>query len=924
MPRILEYKRVIDWHKGLIVKISIPLYAAGRMLNTRCIMNRICLSLCGGLVLFFCAPLSAGVEKIFSFPLRAHSSSTQTQAFFVGAREALAGNNFALAAAQVSAFDFIPLAPELVTLDGVAEQPNPLFGSAILHIAQLGQNPLVVHSAEPARAYFLEKFSRTSVSLVASPRLLDADGVPADAIAALTTNSPDAFVAGESRFFAYVTPTSGMVGDPGSGIASAVLTGGEPFSFIAAQADRLDATSPALAHGSPVTITSEKVIFHYSASLDRLYAAFSVRSGPQSSDGARAITAGVSPLVPSSALTADSIVGALGASRDISMHHISTTAVSSRLIYLIGVGGVGTPAETEKAVFALPLVSDPTSPSFGLLAARSALPYDIFEPAMPHRFLTRVLRDPAVNPGDIFSATDLPAQVGGGADLPGPIRELVALGDGVLVAVEQEVGATEAGGIFLSRAILDETGRVRSWTPWQRMLSAAGSHFGVAYDQLGGQLWTLSGTSGADITRVALSEWSTKGPFAQKINHFFSPTAAGIGHIASLPVTTNGFDQTRGNRLALSLFVGDGRVVCAATARDQSGVFTPVVAPQNIFESSDGTLSGFTTGADIVALRGGDLARVGPIDAAAYSFDGAQGWFVVGGTGGCSVLACADGSGISLLGAGFTGLSEQFAWRPLSVPPFVRRLIADGQFLYILTNSALYRAELTPQGIAAGSLDLVECAAAGLLPAGAHTFLSDVLVSGDRAVLATSSGLLVTADGAFLRTADNSTDLWRFFDLPEAPGGSVFLHPIAAGGPTGWATDAGGGMIEVLSASVAADQARLYRLVTSNSSSQYVQRMNDLFVVQRPAFYLSVGSYRSAALSEGIALYATRSRYFPTNSSPFCEMISPQPPVAKRSVIRQAIRTVVRDESTTITPPVRDCGAGWLMIGGDGGLILND
>lgn len=877
-----------------------------------------------GLLTAFCPFLTVGAQKTFPFPVRAHSAHAQTQAFFVGADQAVVGNDFALAGSQVTKFDFIPLAPERVTLDGVADQQNPLFGAAISHIAQLGQNPLVVHAGDPARAYFFEKFSRTSVFVVASPHLLDADGVPANSIAALATNSPDGFVSGESRFFAYVTPVGGAVGDSGSGIASALLTGEEPFSFIAAQADPLDRSSPAIAIGSPATITSDAAVLHYSAALDRVYAAFSVRTGPNGSDGARAITAGVSAVVADTALTADSIVGAIGSSVDISIHHLSTTAISSRLVYMIGVGGVGAPQTTQKTVFALPLVSDPTSPSFGLLASCTALPYDVLEPSLPHRLLTRVLRDPAVNPGDIFASTDLPARVGGSVELPGPVRDLVVLGDGVLVAVEQELGATEAGGIFLSRAILDATGRIRSWTPWQRMLSSSGSHFGVAYDQLSGQIWTLKGADSSHIDTVALSEWSTSGAFAAEINRFFSSSTAGIQYIASLPATTEGFDQIIGNRMALSLFVGDSRVVFAATARDELGVLTPVVTPQNIFESSDGTLGGFTPGADSIAVRGGDLSRVGPIDAATYLFDGSQGWIIVGGTGGCSVLARADGSGIATLGAGFAGLSDEFVWQPLSTPPFVRRIIADGHFLYILTNSALYRGELTPESIATGSFSLVECAAAGLLPAGAHTFLSDVVISGDRAMLATSSGLLVTADGASIRTATSSNDLWRVFALPESPGGSVFLHPIAAGGPTAWATDVGGGMIECLSASVAANQSRVYRLVTSDSSYQYVERMNDLFVAQRPTFYISVGSYRSAALSEGIALYLIRSRYFPTKSAPFCETISPQPPVAKRSVIRQAIRTVVRDESTTITPPVRDCGAGWLMIGGDGGLILND
>lgn len=310
MPRIFEYKKVVNWHKRLIVKKGIPLYAAGRMLNKRCIMNLICLPLCVGLFVPF--SLTSGTEKIFSFPVRAHSAHAQTQAFFVGADQAISNNNFALAGAQVTQFDFIPLAPETVTLDGIADQPNPLFGAAITHIAQLGQGPLVVHRGEPARPYFLEKFSRTAVSLIASPRLLDADGIPADSLVAITTNSPDGFVSGESRFFAYVTPVGGFVGDPGSGIASGLLTGSEPLTFAISKADSLDRTSAAIAIGSPATIASDVVALHYSAALDRVYAGFSVRSGSNGSDGARAVTAGISPIVPDTALTADSIIGAVG------------------------------------------------------------------------------------------------------------------------------------------------------------------------------------------------------------------------------------------------------------------------------------------------------------------------------------------------------------------------------------------------------------------------------------------------------------------------------------------------------------------------------------------------------------------------------------------------------------------------------------
>lgn len=899
------------------------------MLNKGCVMNGI-----RALFLVSILPVSLHAARVvpsnspgatsFAFTIFPHAYHVQTGAFFVGANVPVADNAFAVAGTTATRSQFIPIAPATVTLDGIADQPNPLFGAQINHLALLGPNPLVVHAGEPNKVYFIDNFSREPISQIASPQLLDSVGIIAGDIKNIVSNSPDGFAANESMFFAYVTPMGGSTGDVGSGISSVLLQAGTPLTFSVSSADALDRTSSALAINTSVTITDDAVAMHYSPALDRVYLGFNVLGGPGVTDGVRGVTAGVSPIVATSALTSDSIIGAVGANSAVSIHHISTMATTSRLVYLIGVGGIGSPSATAQSVFALPIVNDSDSPVFGTLASKNAQPVNVFETGSPFRFISRALKDPAVNPGDLFTTGDLPTKVGGDSILPGPVRDIIAVGDGVVVAVDEAPGTTQAGGLFLSRAILNQSGLIVAWTSWQRMSSIAEPVFGLAYDGPTTSFWAMPGADAASINTVLLTEWSSAPTFAGIINNYFTPETAGIQGIVSFPLTTPGFNQNLGSRQAATLFAGTSRFVLAATARDEGPFLKPVAEPSTIFEAINGRLLGFAGGADAIVVTGGDLSRVGPIVTAAYCFDGVQGWFIVGGTHGCSILARGDGSGISTLSAGFAGLDSEFKMIPLAVPGVVRKIIADGSLLYILTNDALYRTTLTPSAIASGAPALIELARAGTLPHGAHTHLSDCVISGDRALLATSSGLLATVDSGSIATAPGRENLWRLFFLPESPGGVVHLNPISPTGATGWATASGGGMIDCLAATVSENQSRVYRLVTTTAATDYVQLMNDLFVANRPAFYCSVGSYRNAAITEGISIYFTRSAYYPTKSAPFFAAITPQPRMAMRSIIRQASQAVTRTGFTTITPPVRDAGAGWLMLGGDGGLILND
>src|SRR4029078_6692571 len=112
-----------------------------------------------------------------------------------------------------------------------------------------------------------------------------------------------------------------------------------------------------IAINAPLTnIVNNKVAMHWDASLNRLFIGLQTTSNNGVNDGTRAVVAvkfiedgGITleTIAPNSVFVAGnttSIIGALGAHTQVSIHALNTMYTSTALNYLLVVGGNGDPA----------------------------------------------------------------------------------------------------------------------------------------------------------------------------------------------------------------------------------------------------------------------------------------------------------------------------------------------------------------------------------------------------------------------------------------------------------------------------------------------------------------------------------------------------------------------------------------------------
>ena len=590
-------------------------------------------------------------------------------------------------------------------------------------------------------------------------------------------------------------------------------------------------------------------------------------------------------IVVPTAIQTDSIIGTTSPNTTVSAFFLDTLYTSTQLDYLIVVGGVGSTSPTT--VYALPLTQS------GFLAAQTATPTTLYTkvPGTPNFFQVRFISDAlkAVNPGDLYTSTSYQAQVGNGSALPGPITALFGEKDTVFVAVGSN-SATDLGGIFYSQALFTASGTIMGWTNWRRAGDVVQPVFGMAFDNTTSLMWFFPGTSASDLTLLEKVQWNLGGlsGFDQAIQSAFAvPTgteALSFQGLFDFNRTNPAFNQTVGSRFSMMVATGYQQVLLLQSGADVGTLFTPVNTITSSFASTSGALTSFVPGVQEITVTGGILDAIGPIITSEIVSDGTYSWLLVGGSGGVAVLANADGSGWTegSLTAGFAGLAATLAFKPLFGISQVRKIIADGATVYVLTTNALYRFTASA---AAFSTQMQQPTILALTSGGlSGVTYSDVAISGPLALLATSVGLFVSGNGQSIATATNSAAVgWQPFALPESPGPVTRLFVIC---PTATLTDFAktnsGGNIYLMSAAVGAQQARLYRLsiqglpltggqVTSATCTLF----NDQFVEGSLSTYLNVGDYRNYLATDGASLFLSRSAYYPTKVTSYMQIVNP-------------------------------------------------
>ncbi len=806
---------------------------------------------------------------------------------------------FTLSRLVRGAIAFMPLMPQTITLNGHPEIENPLFGDKIIQLGMLETEdgfvmrdmPVVVGESRPARVYLFENINQfNNTIVVVSMDVHDATGAVSPGIVDLTTNNT-------SHVFAAVKPNGGEFGQENSGIALLVrgimdTVEGETTkkervfgeinatngSTVDQKALQLDPTSPALFITTPLArIIENYAVMHWDAVLQRLYVGLSVVANNGTTDGARSIAAvkfiengaiTLETIAPDSAFAPgniDSIIGVIGANQQLSVNALSTMYTSTALNYLIMVGGNGNLSAHNNSVFALPLVN--SGDAQGMIAAKNAQPQNIFKNAPVPNITARIITTPATTPDEMTQATDSAAQVGGGLLTAGPIVDIIVRNDTVFAFV-----GNETPGVYSSQALFDASGKIRSWTQWQRAAGTTDNIFAAVLNPFDGNFILASGADTNSVNTIKRTVWSNGSPESlQPLTTILDntlPTDGGAQGLQTFLPNTPGL-----HNIALLAAGGIGTIVLAQTGLQDSvtGIITPTAGPDfNTMISFDNGTITTDVNEKTVIISGGDLNNVGPITALEIAATATNGWLFVGGSNGLAILANPDGSGwnpATQLSNNLVGLNAGMMFKQVGNYSFVKKLISDSGFLYVIAHDRVDRINLATSNFGTNTLDVTTIATIGDNGVSIRGGFLNGIFSQALALIATTDDLLRIGDGKDIRIiADESDAQWQLVAIGENAGAPTALYGVTQTNRVQDITKGTSGQFYVLTADVGLNQSRINRFavqplgLTEPMTATTIQAFDDLFVKNIPSFLLSFGEFRSNFATDGALYFATRNQ----------------------------------------------------------------
>lgn len=875
---------------------------------------------------------AAPTGQTFSFAVGPHAQGTE-DTFYVGAAGSGA-KDFALSRVPAALTQFVALAPQNATVDNQIDQPNPIYNQGIAFLSVLsatqGMGPLdrlVVVTTNPAQAanvYLTDRFSPTGIANVLSAQnIKDANGLTTSGILALasTRGIP-------SGVFAAVLPNgSSTFGNSGSGIAllnflqlKSTVDGKEVSQFVFEQwpaqagssqivAAQFDTTSSFLKINTNLAAMTNVVDMYWDTGLQRLFVVIQGTANAGATDGVRAVAVGqvvrasattfnliFVPIAPASVFVSgagNEIVGGQGSGAQVSWHKVRTMHTTTGMDYLIGVGGNGSPSATARSVFAMPIVNsindeniitDPLNQA--TLADVQATPAAIFS-GTPSVFRRRVITTPATTNAQIYTTSSLQALVGGGALAAGDIVDVFVFRDTVFAVVGTPVDPTQLPGIFYSQALFDNQGLIQLWTPWRRTTGSTAHMFGMGYNTAIGNINFMTGADANNVFTINRTQWGTGDPNGlQPLGIYlmdqFPQDNSGMQGFFDFPTNTPGLTQ-----MSMFAVTGFKKVVLVESGSVVGGAFTPdggdYVSNGQTF--TDGTISP-AANAKALSITGGELANLGAIVGAEIGVANGQGYLFVGGVGGVAVLANNDGTGWNA-GAGlmpsFVGLTNGMHFIQVGNYSFVRRLIADGNFLYVLTDSRLDRIDMSASNFGTGSLSVVTLGTLQAPNIGERGTLLGCIVSGKFALLSTTNGLYRVGNGQDISTASDAVSVdWNQVPVNEGTGSVTQLLALSSTGRAQDVARAGGGNIYALNAYYGQSRGQVNRFTVADVSaapitSTTIQAVPDILVEGTLSYFKNFGGFANQFATDGALDLYSRSRNLKT--PPFIKSIQSVMPI---------------------------------------------
>ncbi|MDR3549915.1 MAG: hypothetical protein P4L31_00745 [Candidatus Babeliales bacterium] len=932
----------------------------------------------------------ATAGQSFSFPVQTHISSPEGNYFYVGAQVGATSNEFAVAMSNGKNSELFPQAPKVTTFNNVVDQQNPLYNGAVQYFGLLSafggspvaptriEHPLVVLNGSPQTLYVIDNaFRDNRVESISS--LNDSAGTGTATIVGLGNMLDQIAVA------AVYPNADANFGGVGSGLAFVGLktvTVTENDKQINTrtfnQIDALSGTMTSTARALPLYTGSRELMItgnlagisnvissHWDEKLGRLFLGLQVTAGAGAADGGRAvvIVAPVQnqgftliPIAPDSVFTSgaqNEIIGALDPSALVSANIVRTMSTTTNFNYLIVQGGNGSPSATKRIVSALPLVNKPQVPSTNPNAKPNEVMGNRFHGTIANDLsadlINGTFEQPALIPSQMTHATDDAAMVGGGALVAGDITDMFVRGDAVFVTVFTS-DSCQLPGIYSSQALFDETGVIATWTPWQRVGGSTDPVYGATLDSIGDFTTMVGdGVNLSSIKALKRTVWGMGdgdnllgGPAGLPVQGLISvlgmqlpQSQAGIQGLFDFPSNALGL----GNKISLEIVTGLNKIILAQMGRvNNFNVTIPTTGDfatdQLVFDS--GVITQTLPGAGlplVVTISGGALNSVGPIVSAEIGVStSSNAWICVGGVHGLAVLTNPNGTGwnsVTGLGPNFAGLVSGMLFKTVGNYSFVRKLVADSGFLYVMTDKKLDRIDLSASNFATGNLSVVTLATnASALGLGSRDSFTDLLVSGKFALLANSQGLLRVGNDRNISTASSQDAvMWTQVVLPESVGPVVQLLAVTkAGLPQSFANNDISNLY-VLNAYIGKNLGQVARYVVndvsaSDVSDTTIQWIPNYYSAGIPAPIINFNSFKDVIATDGASFLNGVSR----------DLLRP-PFVNILFGLKRSQRSIISDNSNVplvfgssshITQILRSAASGSWLVAGDFGLQVNE
>ncbi len=877
----------------------------GSMLDvTRCAGALTCVCILQSFFLVEAADIlwgdSTDGKQSFINPVRVYAMGHDGR-FYVGASQEGA-KDFAVAGAVATGKKFLPLTPEKVS-NGIAPSvDNPLYDAsirlmALMHgtesILEIPVDRLaVVKEKQSAVVHLIDNTMSTQrLEVLSSAPVIDASGSHETAgIIALEAHT-------NALVFAAVTDGGGNpFGRGSSGIA--VLARGrkgpaaqEPLALFqldaqlgstcapgtGGRAALLSATSGSVAIGdAAIDILDNAVDLHWDANLQVLYIALNVHSVSQAGAGGAAAVVAASMVkdklffkrvVDSGALSPDldAIVAGVGETLDISIHKVRSLTTTTSVNYLVVLGGYGTPHQTRRTVYALPVVKRADVYN-GVLAKKDAPPQTWYAQGYPTRFFDRGFTQRATTTADLCVPGDVEATVGGGPLDVGDITTIFTQSDAVFAVVS----VPDAGyqpGIFHSQAIFDASGSIKQWTAWRR---GAGNFFdtlwGADFDEHSGSFTMLVGKSADAIYTAKRTVWGAGDEHGcAGLVHWLNTVFPGPAEVPEKRGPIQGLydfsSQTPGlASISVIVATGNGCVALAQTGVVRDGILTALGGDDLARDPcvfADGAIDqALSATTNAVAISGGDLERTGALEAACITRVADSGYIFVGGTGGLAVLV--NDAGVSWdaregLGNNLAGLDVESRFKEIGNYKFIRALRADETrgLLYVVCDDRLACIDIARSNFVRGTLSETTLARRPQWPLASDGTILDAVITSSLIILATSNGLF--------EKSDPSLD-WHAVDLPEGYCSVNGLYPISYDARQQSLSAGTGGMVYALDSHPGINRSAIHRFTVATQEGAHLEELPDLFVKDKPSYFVDCDGFRAWIACDGATLFNARDR----------------------------------------------------------------